>query len=141
MCIAGLFALVIITGVSTLVYLVPQNAHARPIWYRSSALPLARATAVDRATATCSYAQFSNTLSIRFRAPLTEAGTQIEAKGQDEAYLNRPSSMLRRGTFQSDVPATSTTGSEPPRIATVADAGAENDAALLHSRVHDDDLE
>jgi hypothetical protein len=33
-CITGLFAMAIITGVGTLVYLVlPRNVHARPVWY------------------------------------------------------------------------------------------------------------
>ncbi len=47
--------------------------------------------------------------------------------------------MLEMRDIQSDVPATSSAGPETPRAATVADAGAENDAAGPHSRVHDDD--
>ncbi len=43
--------------------------------------------------------------------------------------------------IQNDVPATSSTGPETSRAATVADADAENDAARPHSRVHDDDPE
>src|SRR6266702_1612186 len=69
-CIVGLFAVVIIPDVGTLVYLVPpRNAHAGPIWYRLSApsgtqnaialLPAqagAQATLMDRAAAACSHA-------------------------------------------------------------------------------------
>lgn len=76
---------------------------------------------------------------IKFGAPRAEAETQMEAKDHDlEAYGNRPSSMLEVRDIQSDAPGTSSAGPESPRDATVADAGAENDARP-HSRVHDDD--
>jgi hypothetical protein len=75
---------------------------------------------------------------IKFGAPRADAETQMEAKDQDlEAHGNRPSPMLEMRDIQSDVPATSSAGPEPPHAATIA--GAENDATWPHSRrAHDD---
>ncbi len=143
--------MVIITGVGTLVYLVPpRNAHAGPIWYRLSApsgtlnaialLPAqagGQATSVDRAAAACSHTHILDSfLLIGFGVPHAEAETQMEAKDQDprrteEAYGSRPLPTLdlEMRDIQNDVAVTSSAGPETPRAATVADAGAENDVA------------
>ncbi len=69
----------------------------------------------------------------------------MEAKDQDlrrtEEAWPLPTLDLEMRDIQNDVPVTSSAGPETPRAATVADAGAENDVAWPHSRVHDDEPE
>jgi len=130
----------------------PRSAHARPTWYK-----VIRA---DRRPERYRAASGSGDVGgpgrggvltraildmfpvIKFKARRAEAETQMETKDQDlEAYGNRPSSTLEMRDIQNDVFVTSSAGPENARAATVEDAGAENDGALPHSRVHDDDPE
>lgn len=127
-CIAGLFAVVIITGVI--------RAVRHPERYRAAAGSgdvggPGRGGVLTRAI-------LDTFPLIKFGAPRVEAETQMEAKDQDlEAYGNSPSPMLEmRDIHQSDdVPATSSAGPATPRAATAAE---DDDAARPHSRVHDE---
>jgi len=130
-CIAGLFAVVIITGV---IRAVRHPERYRVAAGSGDAGGPGRGGVLTRAI-------LDTFPLIKFGAPRAEAETQ-EAKDQDlEAYGNGPLPMLEMPDNQSDVPARSSAG---PDAAAVAGAGAENDATRPHSRVvavDDDDVE
>ncbi|KAH9032202.1 hypothetical protein EDB84DRAFT_1588483 [Lactarius hengduanensis] len=126
-CIAGLFAVVIITGVI--------RAVRHPERYRAASGSgdvggPGRGSVLTRAI-------LDTFPLIKFGARRAETESQIEAKDHDiEAYGSRPSTLEMRD-IQNDVSATSSAGPEHTRTATVSDADAEGDAAR-HSHVHDD---
>ncbi|KAH9069797.1 hypothetical protein EDB83DRAFT_2370643 [Lactarius deliciosus] len=127
-CIAGLFAVVIITGVI--------RAVRHPERYRAASGSgdvggPGRGGVLTRAI-------LDTFPLIKFGARRAETGSQMEAKDHDiEAYGSRPSTLEMRDV-QNDVSATSSAGPEHTHTATVSDADAEDDAARPHSRVHDD---
>ncbi|KAH9055531.1 hypothetical protein EDB87DRAFT_1640088 [Lactarius vividus] len=127
-CIAGLFAVVIITGVI--------RAVRHPERYRAAAGSgdvggPGRGGVLTRAI-------LDTFPLIKFGARRAEVESQMEAKDQDlEAYGSRPSTLEMRD-IQNDVTATSSTGPEHARTTTASDTDAEDDAARPHSRVHDD---
>ncbi|KAF8268188.1 hypothetical protein EI94DRAFT_1829676 [Lactarius quietus] len=117
-CIAGLFAVVIITGVI--------RAVRHPERYRAGggggdASGPGRGGVLTRAI-------LDTFPLIKFGAPRGDADTtQMGAKDHDlEGYGNRPSPMLETRDIQSDVPSTSSARPDTPRG---TDANAENDAA------------
>ncbi|KAH9032435.1 hypothetical protein EDB85DRAFT_2145555 [Lactarius pseudohatsudake] len=126
-CIAGLFAVVIITGVI--------RAVRHPERYRAASGSgdvggPGRGSVLTRAI-------LDTFPLIKFGARRAETESQIEAKDHDiEAYGSRPSTLEMRD-IQNGVSATSSAGPEHTRTATVSDADAEDDAAR-HSHVHDD---
>ncbi|KAH9171176.1 hypothetical protein EDB89DRAFT_2071081 [Lactarius sanguifluus] len=128
-CIAGLFAVVIITGVI--------RAVRHPERYRAASGSgdvggPGRGGVLTRAI-------LDTFPLVKFGARRAEAESQMEAKDHDiEAYGSRPSTLEMRD-IQNDVSATSSAGPEHTRTATVSDADAEDDAARPHSHVHDDD--
>ncbi|KAH8996429.1 hypothetical protein EDB86DRAFT_3064367 [Lactarius hatsudake] len=127
-CIAGLFAVVIITGVI--------RAVRHPERYRAASGSgdvggPGRGGVLTRAI-------LDTFPLVKFGARRAEAESQMEAKDHDvEAYGSRPSTLEMRD-IQNDVSATSSAGPEHTRTATVSDADTEDDAARPHSRVHDD---
>ncbi|KAI9442778.1 hypothetical protein BJY52DRAFT_1194756 [Lactarius psammicola] len=128
-CIAGLFAVVIITGVI--------RAVRHPERYRAAASSgdggPGRGGVLTRAI-------LDTFPLIKFGARRAEAETQMEVKDQDlEAYGNRPTLEMR--DIQNEAPATSSAGLENAHAATVEDVDTADDAARPHSRVHDDDPE
>ncbi|KAI9437606.1 hypothetical protein H4582DRAFT_1956160 [Lactarius indigo] len=127
-CIAGLFAVVIITGVI--------RAVRHPERYRAAGGSgdvggPGRGGVLTRAI-------LDTFPLIKFGARRAEVESQTEAKDQDlEAYGSRPPTLEMRD-IQNEVPATSSARPGNARAATVSDADAEDDAAQPHSHVHDD---